>query len=80
MGKKTTQPVMQIDTAFIQVVDAVSTTISKKQLSSPVDIKLEFNQVGINSRKILGFGKSSKKDLTITLATRIVPEDLPDQT
>lgn len=70
---------MGIDQAFINVVDAVGITIREKNLTSPVDIKLEFKQVGINNRRFLGFGRSNQKNLSITLATRIVPEDIPDE-
>lgn len=77
--KKTPVPVMGIDKAFINVVDAVSTTIREKNLSNPVDVKLEFKQVGISQKKFLGFGKSNQKNMSITLATRIVPEDLPPE-
>ncbi len=77
--KKVPVPVMGIDQAFINVVDAVATTVREKNLTSPVDIKLEFKQVGINNRRFLGFGKSNQKNLSITLATRIVPEDIPDE-
>lgn len=79
MGKKTTAPVMGIDRAFVQVVDAVYKTMIDKKLGSPVDVKLEFKQVGIRKKKFLGFGKSNQKNMSITLATRIIPEDLPEE-
>ena len=74
---KTSEVTLKIDNAFAEVVKAIARTAKEENLTSAVDIKLEFKQIGISESGFIIFGKkSTQNQLSMTLATRILPEDL----
>ncbi|GEM_PF-6969117 len=77
MGKLKIEPI-EIDKAFVKVVDAVSTTMREKGLKNPVDLQIEFKEMGVNKKGFIVFSKTNQSQMSITLATRIAPEDLDD--
>ena len=65
---------LPIENAFKATVDSITATISEKKLVNPVDLKIEFTEISINKKSLLVIGKRNQKQMSISIATRIIPE------
>jgi len=76
-----------ISKIFVETINEIKSELQEREVNgktikahhSPVDIEISFNQLQVTTKGIKWISKISKKDdLTIKIATRIMPEDFND--